>query len=292
LDISGNAKLTGLDVSDNRLESLDVSKNAALEVLSAKSNKFTTFNVSNNTALTTLFLSNNQLTALDISNNTALKFLFLDYNQLTTLNITNNTDLNILSVGNNRLSLSQLHPFMSNVPTLILGVQNDVIVPGMSQPSFRPGDTLDLTSEMTFGGTGTDFKIFREGVEAGLSDYDFSAGLLTFKEGGTYKVSMTNAQIHNHYPGDTALAVVNTAEMTVLPKGAQLNWVGEWAANVGLWTKSVVTGGSHNWLNGDSGPLYRFIDGDQVTFGQANVKTVEVDPAGVNPQSVTVSADG
>ena len=75
-------KITSLDCSVNRLNSLNVQGLTALQVLSCVGNRLTALNVQGLTALQTLNCFANQLTALNVQGLTALKELLCGENQL------------------------------------------------------------------------------------------------------------------------------------------------------------------------------------------------------------------
>ena len=94
LDLSGNAKLSYLDCSYNRLqhlnvkclphlsgfhcnhnilEELDVTENPKLQVICANANCLTSIDVSNNPLLTDLHVDENRIEVLDLSHNLKLR---------------------------------------------------------------------------------------------------------------------------------------------------------------------------------------------------------------------------
>ncbi len=104
LDVSECPALRDLDCSDNQLTTLDVSNNTVLTYLSCSKNSLTTLDLSNNTKLERLSCNNNPLTTLDLSGCSALTWLQCFNNQLTTLDVSKNTTLIYLECSDNQLT--------------------------------------------------------------------------------------------------------------------------------------------------------------------------------------------
>ncbi len=97
-------KITKLDVSNNKLQSLNVSECPALVYLNCEYNQLTSLNVSGCSALTWLNCGWNQLTTLDVSGCSALTWLNCGWNQLTTLNVSGCSALTSLYCSENQLT--------------------------------------------------------------------------------------------------------------------------------------------------------------------------------------------
>lgn len=104
IDVSGNTKLSTLNVPLNQLSTIDISANSGLKKLDVSGNKLTTLDVVSNIMLESLWVYNNQLSMLDVSNNTKLVFLDCSYNALSELNLSNNLQLVRLLAYNNKLN--------------------------------------------------------------------------------------------------------------------------------------------------------------------------------------------
>ena len=104
INLSSNAKLKEVDLSNNNLKNVDLSNNTELTNLNLNSTQLTDIDLSNNTNLTNLDLGSNQLTHINLSNNTALTYLNLNYNELTDINLSNNMNLTSLDLSSNQLT--------------------------------------------------------------------------------------------------------------------------------------------------------------------------------------------
>ncbi|QNL96689.1 leucine-rich repeat domain-containing protein [Treponema sp. Marseille-Q4132] len=97
-------KITSLDCSVNRLNSLNVQGLTALQVLSCVGNRLTELNVQGLTALKELVCWGNQLNSLNVQGLTALQVLNCFGNRLTELNVQGLTALQVLNCSGNRLT--------------------------------------------------------------------------------------------------------------------------------------------------------------------------------------------
>ena len=105
LDLSGNGKLTNIDLSANQLTGLDVSMLPALESLDVDYNpELKKLDVSQNKKLDELYCTGCGLSKLDLSANTDLTLLNCDENELLTLDVSRLTKLKYLVCGSNPLS--------------------------------------------------------------------------------------------------------------------------------------------------------------------------------------------
>jgi Leucine-rich repeat (LRR) protein len=127
VDLSNNANLEELTISDTQtstvnisqnlnlktfefydefesLNSLDLTQNVNLTSLIVTDTKLTTIDVSKNINLTEIKFHRNQLTALDVSHNTKIVELELPENQLTNLDTSNLGVLEELLISNNKIT--------------------------------------------------------------------------------------------------------------------------------------------------------------------------------------------
>ena len=104
VDLSNNTELTNLNLNSTQLTDIDLSNNASLTNLNLSNNQLTSIDLSNNASLTYLDLSDNQLTSIDVSNNTVLTALYLVYNNLTSIDLSNNASLTNLDLSDNQLT--------------------------------------------------------------------------------------------------------------------------------------------------------------------------------------------
>ena len=109
-------KITSLDCSVNRLNSLNVQGLTALQVLSCVGNRLTELNVQGLTALQVLNCSGNRLTALNVQGLTALQSLDCHLNQLTALNVQSLTALQRLWCYGNRLTADAFKKLFDDLP--------------------------------------------------------------------------------------------------------------------------------------------------------------------------------
>ena len=157
-------------------------------------------NGENGCNFTTLHLAGLQLTALDLRATANLRILYCENNQLSTLYLPNGDGLTFIQCFNNSLQLSDLYAIsekISNANNKRLGMQK-------LEKQILAGNTLDLSSQATFGGEETVFTI------DGCSSCSVSGGVITFPSAGTYTVTMTNAAIvsHPNYPAQVVVDIV------------------------------------------------------------------------------------
>lgn len=106
VNISQNLKLKTFEFFDEfeSLISLNLSQNVNLTSLVVTDTKLTNIDVSNNINLIEIYFHRNQLTTLDLSKNIKLVELELPENELTNLDISNLTDLEELLISDNNIT--------------------------------------------------------------------------------------------------------------------------------------------------------------------------------------------
>ena len=104
LDVSHNSKLTTLDVSKHKLNSIDVSHNVMLQTLSCSMGNLQTLDVSNNPNLITLDFAFNNIQTIDFSHNIKLEQLTFQNNNIHTVDISMLPNLYMIHFGNYRRS--------------------------------------------------------------------------------------------------------------------------------------------------------------------------------------------
>ena len=103
LDVSAAKNLTTLNVANNTLGSLNVAQNKALVELNCTGNDIATLNLNNLLLLEELYCGGNDLAALNVTKNTALTALECNDNSLTALDLTKNAALVTLNCRDNQL---------------------------------------------------------------------------------------------------------------------------------------------------------------------------------------------
>lgn len=103
VDVSGNAQLKRLHISDTDIHILDVSKNEELEELMCHFNALDSLDVTHNKKLRILNCGSNYIDELDLSQNTELEDLDCYHISIDELDLTNNVKLTYLSCGANNL---------------------------------------------------------------------------------------------------------------------------------------------------------------------------------------------
>ena len=104
LDVSAAKNLTILNVANNTLGSLNVAQNKALVELNCTDNDIATLNLTNLLLLEELYCGGNNLAALNVTKNTALTALECNDNGLTALDLTKNAALVTLNCRDNQLA--------------------------------------------------------------------------------------------------------------------------------------------------------------------------------------------
>ena len=229
LDLSQNTKLVRLDCSDNLLTDLNISGCTEFDILVCRNNRLTTLDLNNRLFLRHLNCSNNQLTVLTLSNNTKLKRIYCNDNQLMGLDISNmlaleelicynnqlsvlllddKTTLFFLDCSDNRLQLSDLYNVSKKISSpndRWFGTQK------LLPQKIIVGDSVDFSAQSNFEGKKTVFSVKRNDTLLYSTDYTINTkfysirnGIITFKDTGTYKITMTNPAIvsHPNYPAE------------------------------------------------------------------------------------------
>ena len=154
IDLSTNVALRYLIISGNdKLSSLDLSHNRDLTTLQCNDNGFTTLVLDNNTELVSLQCLSNNLRTLDLSKNTKLLDVNASYNYFTNgINLRDNValtsftcvkcELTSLDISQNR-NLDQLHINENKLTTLDLS--NNSMLATIIAPSNNFRGSLDLS---------------------------------------------------------------------------------------------------------------------------------------------------
>ena len=116
LNVQGLTALQVLSCVGNRLTELNVQGLTALQRLSCSGNRLTALNVQGLTSLQELWCSGNELTALDVQGLTALQSLDCHLNQLTALNVQSLTALQRLWCYGNRLTADAFKKLFDDLP--------------------------------------------------------------------------------------------------------------------------------------------------------------------------------
>ncbi len=103
IDISGNEKLLGINVSECNLEALDVTNNTELQTIKCWENKIESLDLSQNHNLVEIICWDNQLIELDFSNNKVIERIYVGDNKLKKLDLSNTKMLNDMSFAENLL---------------------------------------------------------------------------------------------------------------------------------------------------------------------------------------------
>ncbi len=121
IDVSNNANLLALDVSNLGLTDLDISNNPLLYSLSCSNNQLTSLDLSNQPLLSSLACNNNLITTLDLANKPQLKTVQCAYNNLVSLHLFANNVHQIKCNNNSNLSSLRIEsadfllPLLSNI---------------------------------------------------------------------------------------------------------------------------------------------------------------------------------
>ena len=226
--------------------------------------------LSKNTALQYLRCQNNQLGSLDLSKNTALEQLDCSNNQLSSL-VFGNTMLQQLYCNNNQLLLSELYTASGkviNTNNKRLGLQ---FLPARQT---TVGDTVDFSSQAIFNNINTDFVVYTDylqGIQAIINvDYTINNGVIIFKKGGRYVITMTNTAIKSAsaYPAmvcaefnvrekntDATLANITVSEGVLNPvfHSDTLNYIVDVAHNISEINIMATVNDTNATISGDIG---------------------------------------
>ncbi len=104
IDVTQNANLRILDITDSSVTTLDVSQNPDLTDITANNNALSALDVSQNTNLNKIYVTGNNLTSIDLSSNLELTHLFLNDNNLSGIDVSLNTDLQFVNLSDNALT--------------------------------------------------------------------------------------------------------------------------------------------------------------------------------------------
>lgn len=115
VDVSRNAKLDVLNLSNTKVTNIDLSNNPVLGEFYASHEgtfnsgyKLTSIDVSKNPELQYLDLSGNRLTEIDLTKNTRLKLLYLQKNLLSEIDLSNCNNLASVNLSNNLFTFATL----------------------------------------------------------------------------------------------------------------------------------------------------------------------------------------
>ena len=104
IDLSKNKELLNLNCSYNSIKSLDVSSNTEIKTIKCSDNPITHIDVSGLTKLTDLWIDNADLSSIDVSSNEKLEWLFISNNKLENIDVSHNPELMQLMCGENDLA--------------------------------------------------------------------------------------------------------------------------------------------------------------------------------------------
>ncbi|MEE0904566.1 MAG: hypothetical protein U0L68_08950 [Prevotellamassilia sp.] len=190
LDVSQNANLVILNISETAIRNVDLSHNPKLQQfyadhMSGSINagvKLEKLDVSHNTELVHLFAAGNGFTSVDLSKNINLFNLYLANNSLSSIDLSHNANLYNVILRNNNFDFATL-PLPNDEWGQYDYVPNQMPV----ARSFKVGDVLDLSSRVLREGTTTTCAVFRlsdadPSVREPLGDeeYTYADGKITF----------------------------------------------------------------------------------------------------------------
>ena len=248
LDITRNPKMRELWCAQNQLSALDLSNAPLLKRLECQDNQISALNLENCPDIERVWCYNNQLSALTFNNTNFNPDVSLEVlcqrNQLSSLNLSGRTNLVTLNCDTNRLSYLGIEntPNLKNldadhnelsalslvgVPTTLDGANlshNHLPLSRLNHfayPSRRtlseqyialsdtvPGESIDLRSEMSFGGKTTHvlFLSATDNLPLAAEYYTMGtgsqAGMITFRKPGAYKLKFSNAHITSTDPAE------------------------------------------------------------------------------------------
>jgi hypothetical protein len=149
-------------------------------------------NVKNCKNLETLFCAFNPITNLELSDCISLKSLFCDECNLSSLVLPPEAVLHDVWCANNHIPLSDLYTISLQT---INPYYNYYRAQTLPPQTINLGESVDFSSQSSFGGTPTDFIVYKGDTNAPQSDYTIENGIITFYQPGSYKVMMTNDAI-------------------------------------------------------------------------------------------------
>jgi Leucine-rich repeat (LRR) protein len=116
LNVTGNPLLKVLRIGSSRVEALDVSKNTLMEILDISYSNVESIDLSKNAALKELYCARGinagvtgvEMTELDVTANVLLEVLDCSFNRLTKIDVTNNPKIRELNISDNNISFLNL----------------------------------------------------------------------------------------------------------------------------------------------------------------------------------------
>lgn len=205
-----SSTLTELNCVGNLLKTLDLTNLPSLDRLNCSYNELTSLDISKNPEFVFLQCNSNQLTELDTSGNPKLAYLYCENNRITSLKLSDAENYcDIVACYNNALQLSDLYSIpQKECRAHILGTQT------LATQTIKPGASIDLSDQVSFGGQPTEFAVQKGENEAVKDvDYTLSNGVITFLSEGNFTVSLTNQGIDsNDRPAKMVVPVKVTNE--------------------------------------------------------------------------------
>ena len=191
LDVTKNAKLRILNISETGIKNIDLSGNPLLQQFYCTHQgdfnsdaKLDSINLTHNPELLYLFASGNNLHEIDITKNPKLQNIYLSDNYLSSIDISNNPDIFNLILRNNCFTFATL-PLPQDT-----WVDYDYYPRNMGvNKSYKVGDVIDLSDKVLREGTVTTMAVFsvKEANSGAVSRvdesyYDYADGKISFKK--------------------------------------------------------------------------------------------------------------
>jgi subtilase-type serine protease len=115
-------------------------------------------------------------------------------------------------------------------------------------------------------------------------------GNIIFLSRGDYEIVMTNSEVQNRYDGNNNGLAEIIVSLSVIPRGATVDWTGGSGDLSGVWAEDAGNGHANNFLH--SGNAVYYLDTDSAVFGKDGAKSVTVEGIGVKPNSVQITSGG
>lgn len=150
LDVTKNANLSILNISETRITDIDLSGNPVLQQFFATSSgaysdySFEKFDFSHNPKLAYLYISDNKLTELDVTQNPELTILHVSRNYLTGLDLSKNENLINVNIRKNCMGFASMPAPPADGWNTFLYDQRDTPV----NRSYKVGDAIDFSELM------------------------------------------------------------------------------------------------------------------------------------------------
>lgn len=168
LDITKNAKLAVLNISETGINKLDLSQSPYLQELYCdhvsgsmhQEYKLRELDITKNIYLTKLFASGNLLESIDLTQNKYLTDIFLNYNKLSSIDISNNPNITKLMLRNNHFDFATL-PLPQDT-----WVQYEYMqMPMQVDKSYPVGATIDLSKRVLREDFATEAAVYKTSDE-------------------------------------------------------------------------------------------------------------------------------